>query len=100
MLIFHKTKLAVSVSTILLGCSLPLSIFAAEQQKNEIIPNDGIEVIEVSYGYGSVKKQDLTGAVSTVDLEDLVDQPSGNVMQNLQGRIPGLQITTNGSPLG
>ena len=98
MLIFHKTKLAVSVSTILLGCSLPLSLFAAEQQKNEITPNDGIEVIEVSYGYGSVKKQDLTGAVSTVELEDVVDQPSGNIMQNLQGRVPGLQITTNGSP--
>lgn len=35
MLVFQKNKLAVSVSTILLGCSLPLSVFAAEQQKDE-----------------------------------------------------------------
>jgi len=96
---FRKNQLATSVSAVLVGLLLPYSSIAAvQQQVSEPPKDDGIEVIEVSYGYGSVKKDDLTGAISTVELEDVVDMPSGNIMQNLQGRVPGLQITTNGSP--
>ncbi|KKK99513.1 hypothetical protein LCGC14_2632010, partial [marine sediment metagenome] len=98
MLRFRKTPLAASVSAVLVGLLLPYSAIAAQQQQIQNSSDDGIEVIEVSYGYGSVKKDDLTGAISTVALEDVVDMPSGNIMQNLQGRVPGLQITTNGSP--
>jgi TonB-linked SusC/RagA family outer membrane protein len=54
------------------------------------------EVVVV--GYSTSKKQDITGAVVNVELDDVVDKSSGNLMQNLQGRIPGVQITTNGSP--
>ncbi|ARU26689.1 SusC/RagA family TonB-linked outer membrane protein [Cellvibrio sp. PSBB006] len=54
------------------------------------------EVVVV--GYSTSKKQDITGAVAKVELDDVVDKSSGNLMQNLQGRIPGVQITTNGSP--
>jgi TonB-linked SusC/RagA family outer membrane protein len=78
---------------------LPKVTIAAEEAQEDVAKkSSGIEVIEVSYGYGSVKKEDLTGAVSTVELEDVADLPAGNIMQNLQGRVPGLQITTNGSP--
>ena len=42
--------------------------------------NNDIEIIEVSYGYSSVEKSDLTGAISTVKLEDVIDLPAGNVM--------------------
>ena len=95
---FRKKQLATSISTVLVGLILPYSSIVASQEAPEPAKGDGIEVIEVSYGYGSVKKDDLTGAISTVKLEDVVDMPSGNIMQNLQGRVPGLQITTNGSP--
>ena len=57
-----------------------------------------VEVIEISYGYSAVEKKDLTGAIATVDIEDVIDLPAGNIMQNLQGRVPGLQITTTGNP--
>jgi TonB-linked SusC/RagA family outer membrane protein len=49
-------------------------------------------------GYATQRKADLTGAVTAVDLEEVETLPSGNIMRNLQGRIPGVQIFTNGNP--
>ncbi len=57
-----------------------------------------VEVIEISYGYGAVEKTDLTGSIASVEIADIIDMPAGNIMQNLQGRVPGLQITTTGNP--
>ena len=74
---------------------------AMAQQTSDTDSSDAtqeVEVIEISYGYSAVEKTDLTGAIATVDLEDIADLPAGNIMQNLQGRVPGLQITTNGNP--
>ena len=88
-------KAAIKNSSLLL--LLPMALVHAEQDTN-VDEKKEIEIIEVSTGYSTVKKSDLTGAISTVALEEIVDLPSGNVMQNLQGRIPGLQITTNGNP--
>ena len=49
-------------------------------------------------GYSSERKKDLTGAVSIVKMADVKDLPAGNVMKNIQGRVPGVIITTDGSP--
>ncbi|HEX8037799.1 MAG TPA: SusC/RagA family TonB-linked outer membrane protein, partial [Chryseosolibacter sp.] len=55
------------------------------------------EVVVV--GYGTVKKSDLTGAVSSVKSEDLTAYPAIDAMQALQGRAPGVNISaTNGAP--
>ncbi len=54
----------------------------------------------VVIGYTSSKKEDLTGAVAVVDLSPIRDIPSGNPMQSLQGRVPGLYIEKTGSPNG
>lgn len=51
-------------------------------------------------GYGTMRKKDLTGAVSVVKVEDVVNRVSSNIMQSLQGRIPGVFITTSGAPDG
>lgn len=58
------------------------------------------EVIAV--GYGTQKKADLTGAIEVVKMETLkgVAVSSGNSMQALQGRVPGLYIEKTGSPTG
>lgn len=56
------------------------------------------EVVVV--GYSSEKKSDLTGAVSVVKMKDVSDTPTGNVLQALQGRVPGMNITTDGTPGG
>ena len=50
-------------------------------------------------GYGSVKKKDLTGSVSTVNSEALQAVPVANASEALTGKMPGVQITaTEGSP--
>lgn len=50
-------------------------------------------------GYGEIKKSDLTGAVSSVDMEDIKSIAVSDVSQALQGRIAGVQITPDsGSP--
>jgi len=51
-------------------------------------------------GYTSEKKRDLTGAVTVVNINDIKDVPTGNAMQALQGRVPGLQIANSGNPNG
>lgn len=55
------------------------------------------EVIVV--GYGTQKRSDLTGSVSSVKAEQLTAFPAINVVQALQGRAAGVQIqANNGEP--
>jgi TonB-linked SusC/RagA family outer membrane protein len=49
-------------------------------------------------GYATEKRADLTGAVAVVDMENVQDNPAPNVMQSLQGQVPGLYVSTDGSP--
>ena len=56
------------------------------------------EVVVV--GYTTSKKEDLTGAIAVVELAPVKNISSGNVMQALQGRVPGLYIEKTGSPNG
>lgn len=60
----------------------------------------GIEEV-VAIGYGTVKKSDLTGAVTSVKSNEIKAFATANVMQSLSGRAPGVQITQNsGAPGG
>lgn len=54
------------------------------------------EVVVV--GYQTQRRADLTGSVAVADLNEIEDFPPGNVMKNLQGRLPGVYVTTNGHP--
>lgn len=55
------------------------------------------EVIVV--GYGTLKKSDLTGAVSSVKSEELTAYPAQGTIQALQGRAAGVNIqSNNGAP--
>ena len=49
-------------------------------------------------GYSVDKRRESTGAVSTVKSKDLTVVPSGNVEQQLQGRVAGVTVITNGQP--
>ncbi len=52
-------------------------------------------------GYMTQKKADLTGAVAVVSAKDLSkDHGTTNIMQSLQGVVPGLHISTDGNPTG
>lgn len=51
-------------------------------------------------GYQKERKKDITGAVNVVDVKAIKDIPAGNPVKALQGRVPGVFITTDGSPSG
>lgn len=56
------------------------------------------EVVVV--GYGTQKKANLTGSVASVTSKDLADIPTANATNLLQGRLPGVTLTSNGGLAG
>ena len=74
---------------------------AAENDMQVTMEDDEQTLNEVVVtGYMTEKKADLTGAVAVVKMKDVADIPTGNVMQALQGRVAGMNITTDGTPGG
>jgi TonB-linked SusC/RagA family outer membrane protein len=58
----------------------------------------GLDEIVV-IGYGTVKKSDLTGSVSSVRGDDLIKIPASSPEQALQGKVSGVRVTSNsGAP--
>src|SRR2546426_7320673 len=49
-------------------------------------------------GYTTQKRADITGAVGTVDVENLSKQTSTSVLQRLDGAVPGVTVENSGSP--
>jgi len=54
----------------------------------------------VVIGYGTVRKSQMTGAISTVKAKDITDLPLENTQQALQGRIAGVDVMQAGSKPG
>ena len=52
----------------------------------------------VVVGYGTQKKADLTGAVSVVNAEELKRVSNSNISTMLEGKVAGVQITSDGQP--
>ena len=53
----------------------------------------------VVIGYGTVKKKDLTGSVSSISAKDIANVPVSNVSEAMTGKLAGVNITTTeGSP--
>ncbi|MWB94059.1 SusC/RagA family TonB-linked outer membrane protein [Flavobacterium sp. GA093] len=52
----------------------------------------------VVVGYGTQKKSDLTGAISSVNAEELMNRPVPNALEALQGKVAGVDITTTERP--
>ena len=50
----------------------------------------------VVIGYGSILKKDLTGSLSSVEVEEEVANQSNSIDQLLQGRAAGVQVIQNG----
>lgn len=54
----------------------------------------------VVIGYGTMKKRDLTGAISSVTNEDLTLAPVTSPLEALQGKVAGLDITRTSGAAG
>lgn len=66
----------------------------------EVVLKDDTELLDevLVIGYGTIRKSDLTGAVSAVTNEKFKDSPVPNVGQALQGKVAGVQILDSGTP--
>ncbi|WP_375436961.1 carboxypeptidase-like regulatory domain-containing protein [uncultured Hymenobacter sp.] len=54
----------------------------------------------VVIGYGTVKKRDLTGSVYSVKSDDIVQTPTHNAVEAIQGRVPGADIVRSSGAAG
>ncbi len=71
--------------------------------KMEIILEEDSEVLNevVVIGYGSVKRKDVTTAISSVSSKDIENRPLISAAQALQGKAAGVAVTSpNGAPGG
>jgi TonB-linked SusC/RagA family outer membrane protein len=68
--------------------SLNIALASSAQQLEQV----------VVVGYGTQRKIDVTGAVSSVKGEDISKQASTNPVSSLQGKVAGVSITNNGAP--
>ncbi|MFT4970813.1 MAG: TonB-linked SusC/RagA family outer membrane protein [Paraglaciecola sp.] len=79
----------------------PLSFPLGVSLVNDVNLDTDSEILDevVVIGYGTIRKSDLTGSVSSVKSEDLIKVPASNAVQALQGKVAGLQIlSTSGNP--
>ncbi|QPH39097.1 SusC/RagA family TonB-linked outer membrane protein [Pedobacter endophyticus] len=52
----------------------------------------------VVIGYGTQKKKDLTGSISSVKGDDIAKMPAVNPLSSLQGKVAGLTVVNSGNP--
>ena len=64
----------------------------------QLTADDNILEQVVVVGYGTQKKADLTGSVSVVNADELKKTSNSNISTMLEGKVPGVQITTDGQP--
>lgn len=52
----------------------------------------------VVIGYGTVRKKDVLGSISTVRGNDLAERNTGNIVESMRGMAAGVKITSSGQP--
>ena len=75
-------------------------IFSSQKDLSVALEEDSTQLNEVTVqvGYGSVKKKDATGAVTTLSAKDFNKGLNNTPETLIQGRMSGVQVTTGGAP--
>ncbi len=73
-----------------------------KQVKFQIVMKEDVQLLEefVVIGYGSVKKNDLTGSISAIGEKEFSQGVMTSPSQLLTGKVAGVQITPNGGRAG
>jgi len=66
----------------------------------QLSPSDKALDQVVVVGYGTQKRKDVTGAVSTVTAADIANRPIIDASEGLQGKAAGVQVTSNSGKPG
>lgn len=81
--------------------SKDVKVSAKTERLNIFLAEDAMLLEEtVVVGYGTQKKVNLTGAISTVSSKELEDRATPSLTTMLQGSTPGLNITASGGDPG
>jgi len=79
--------------------NMDMAVGGSQMHNITLDEDDNLLSEVVVVGFGTQKKVNLTGAVSTVDAETFESRPVSSATQALQGVVPGLQISTNSGQL-
>ena len=94
----HYTKLYETLIFSFVGMEMQ-EIAATGGTLNVIMKEQSIGLEEVvAIGYGTQRKVDLTGSVAIVDAEDMKKVSNSNISTMLEGKVAGVQITSDGQP--
>ena len=77
-----------------------MEVAAAPGMKVQLKENASELAEVVVTGYQTQRKADLTGSVAVVKTDELKTSSDTDPMRALQGKVPGMTITSNGSPVG
>ena len=73
----------------------------AASNLNVLMEEDTQNIEEVVVvGYQTQRKIDLTGAVSVVDMKKPISESNPNMLNSLQGKVTGVQVSTDAAPGG
>ncbi|WP_346236107.1 TonB-dependent receptor [Niabella insulamsoli] len=90
LLVFSFTGYKAQTAAALDGMTISMS--------KDIISEEDVVVV-VDYGYGKIKKSDLTGSVATLSGKELAKIPMASAASALTGRLPGVRVlTADGAP--
>ena len=82
-----------------IGYSTQEILVGSQTNINVIMQVDITQLQEIVVtGYATQQKKDLTGSVGVVETKDLIAIPTGNVTNQLQGRVAGVTVTGSGQP--
>lgn len=77
-----------------LGYATQEIIVGSQRLFNIILESSNTMLDEtVVVGYGTMRKRDVTGAISSADLESFKKSQNVNIMQSLKGSVPGLTVS-------
>ncbi len=81
---------------------VPQEIKVGNKTHLDIVIKEDNQVLDevVVVGYGTMKKSDMTGAISSVNGSDLAKRTTTNPAEALQGKIAGVNITKSGGNAG
>ncbi|MHA7608297.1 SusC/RagA family TonB-linked outer membrane protein [Elizabethkingia meningoseptica] len=91
----HVLQVSCLVAAFYFGADLQ-----AQTKKNDTVTKEKVIEEVVMIGYGSQKKENVTGSIGLVSAKDLADRPNPNPISSIQGKVAGVQIQNSGAPGG
>lgn len=90
----NYVKLPLLIAAIYFGGNLH-----AQSTQDTVSKETKIEEVVV-VGYGTQKKENVTGSIGIISAKDLADKPNANPLSSIQGKASGVQIFNSGTPGG